>query len=250
MRRLFVILTSAVVLAIGILVTGCGDRDTDTAAEGDGTGTGAAYSVDIDPADFVAAIDNPYLPFKQGSSWVYEGETEDGSERIEVSVLAETRVVMGVTCTVVKDTVYLDGELIEDTLDWYAQDKDGNVWYFGEETAEYEDGEIVSTEGAWEAGVDGALPGVVMYSSPVVDEEYRQEYYAGEAEDMAKVLSLSETVMIGIGSYDDCYQIEEWTPLEPGITEHKFYARGVGVILEEKVEGEEGRIKLIEFEAG
>jgi hypothetical protein len=246
MKKVFLLMI--LIMLTGIGTAGCGDESSTDTETDDVATTDAPYSVDIDPADFVAAIENPYLPFKQGSTWVYEGETEDGQERIEVTVTDETRVVMGVECTVVLDQVWLDGELIEDTRDWYAQDKEGNVWYFGEETAEYEDGEIVTTAGAWEAGVDGALPGIVMYAEPTIGETYQQEYYEGEAEDMAKVLSLDETVEIGLGTYENCYQIEEWTPLEPGVTEHKFYAEGIGVILEELVEGGTGRIELIEYQ--
>jgi hypothetical protein len=245
-----IFLTPVVIITLTAFgITGCGDDTaTDTGSDSDKVTTDTAYSVDIDPADFDAVIDNPYLPFQIGSNWVYEGETDEGLERIEVLVSDETREVMGVTCTVVWDRVWIDGELAEDTYDWYAQDKDGNVWYFGEDSSEIEDGEVISTEGSWEAGVDGALPGIVMYAEPTIDETYRQEYYAGEAEDMAKVLSTTETVTIGIGTYTDCLQSEEWTPLEPGISEHKFYAMGIGVILEEIIEGGEGHIELIEFQ--
>ncbi len=209
--------------------------------------TGEAYNPEIDPANFVAVIDNPYFLIP-GATYIYEGETEEGLERIEVKILGETRVVMGVTTTVVRDTVYLDGELIEDTFDWFAQDKDGNVWYFGEDTKEYENGVVVSTHGAWEAGVDGALPGIVMPANPQVGQAYRQEYYVGEAEDMAEVLSLSESETVPYGSFDNLLMTKDWTPLEPGVAEHKYYAPGVGLILEVQVEGGSGRIELIEVQ--
>lgn len=245
MKRILVII-SMVLLITGL--SACGDETDDGTTTVATTQSGEqAYDPLVDPADFVTAIDNPYLPFRTGTSWVYEGETDEGMEKIEVTVTDETRVVMGVTCTVVWDRVWIDGELVEDTRDWYAQDRKGNVWYFGEDTQEIEAGQVVSSAGSWEAGVDGAKPGVVMYADPKTDETYRQEYYAGEAEDMAKVLGLAVDVRIGLGDYTDCIQTEEWTPLEPGIREHKFYARGVGVILEEMVEGGEGRIELIEF---
>ena len=136
-------------------------------------------------------------------------------------------------------------ELVEDTYDWYAQDHEGNVWYFGEETAEYEDGEIVSTAGAWEAGVDGALPGIAMEADPTVGDSYRQEYYPGEAEDMAEVVQTGVSEEVAFGAFDDLIVIEEWTPLEPEVVEEKSYALGVGVVLETTVQGGSGRIELI-----
>ena len=153
-------------------------------------GDGGNYAPDIDPANFVDVIDNPYLPYAVGSRWVYEGESDGETERTEVEVLDETREVMGITATVVRDTVYVDGELVEDTYDWFAQDADGNVWYLGEDTHEYEDGVAVNAEGSWEAGVDGALPGIVMPAEPQVGDAFRQEYYAGEAEDMGEIIEV------------------------------------------------------------
>ena len=142
-------------------------------------GDGGEYAVDIDPADFVETIDNPYLPLLPGARWVYEGIEDGETERVEVEVTEERRDVMGISAVVVRDVVYEDGELVEDTYDWFAQDVDGNVWYFGEDSKEYEDGEVVSTERSWEAGVDGALPGIVMLADPVVGEAYRQDAETG-----------------------------------------------------------------------
>ena len=201
----------------------------------------------LDPADFVDTIDNPYLPYLPGTTWVYEGEDDGELERVEVEVLDETRVIEGITATVVRDTVYVDGELAEDTYDWFAQDKDGNVWYLGEDTHEYEDGKAVNAKGAWEYGKDGALPGIVMPADPTVGDAYRQEYYEGEAEDMAEVLEVGVPVEIELGSYDDVLVTEDWNPLEPEVIEEKSYAPGVGLILEAKAAGGEGRIELIEF---
>lgn len=222
---------------------------TDTAAPAE-VDSGEAYTVDIDPADFVEVIDNPYFFLTPDAKYIYEGETEDGLERIEVEILDEAKEVLGVTTTVVRDSVYLDGELSEDTFDWYAQDKEGNVWYFGEDSKEYENGEVVSTEGSWQAGVDGALPGIIMYAEPAahLGETYRQEYYQGEAEDMAEVLNLSESESVAYGSFDNLLVIKEWNPLEPGVVEHKYYASGVGLILEMMVEGGSERIELIEIQ--
>ena len=212
----------------------------------DPTSFDAEYDGEINPADFVAQIDNPFLPFTPGTTLIYEGETEDGSERIEVNVTNETKVILGVTCTVVRDRVWVDDELVEDTFDWFAQDKEGNVWYFGEDSKEFDAGQV-STEGSWEAGIDGATPGILMKAAPKVGDAYRQEFYEGEAEDMAEVLSLDESVTVPVGSYANCLQTMEWSPLEPDVVEHKFYARGVGVVLEVQVEGGSDRVELVEI---
>jgi len=205
------------------------------------------YRKEIDPADFVERVNNRYFPLTPGTTFVYEGETEDGTVRIEDYVTHETKQILGVTCVVVRNRVIENGDLVEETFDWYAQDKDGNVWYFGEDAKEYEAGVVVSTKGSWEAGVDGAMPGIIMEANPQVGDFYRQEYYKGEAEDMAEVLSLTEYASIIYGSLDNLLMTREWTPLEPGIVEHKYYAPGVGLILEVMVEGGSERVELVEI---
>lgn len=210
-------------------------------------GDGGDYTPNIDPADFVESIDNPYLPYRPGSRWVYEGGSDGELERIEVEVLDERREVMGISAVVVRDTVYVDGEIAEDTYDWFAQDADGNVWYLGEDTHEYADGEPVNAAGAWEAGVDGAQPGIVMPAEPNVGDAFRQEYYAGEAEDMGEILEVGVSRSIGLGDYDDVVVMEHWTPLEPDTIEEKWYAAGVGVIYETDGDSE---VELIEFTPG
>jgi len=227
------------------------DDDDDDDDDGDGgESSNVVYEPEIDPDDFVDDIDNPYMPFIPGSEWTYEAETEEGTERIEVMVLNDTKVVMGINCTVVRDTVTLDGELIEDTYDWYAQDKYGNVWYMGEDSKEYEDGEVVSTAGSWEGGVDGAKPGIIMLANPLAGMSYRQEYYEGEAADMAEVIYLNETVTIDYGTYEEVLVIREWNPLEPGVLEDKYFAPGIGVIQEVQVEGGSDHVELTEFTNG
>jgi hypothetical protein len=206
-----------------------------------------AQDEEIDPANFVEGVDNPFFPLVPGTTTIFEGLSDDVQERIVVHVLEEAREVMGIETTVVWDRVWEDGELVEDTYDWYAQDIDGNVWYFGEDSSEIEDGEVVSKHGSWEAGVDGALPGIIMWAQPEVGVSYRQEFYEGEAEDMAEVVSLDASETVAYGEFDDLLEIREWTPLEPGIAEHKFYAEGIGVVLEVVVEGGEGRIELIDI---
>jgi len=208
-------------------------------------GDGGEYAPRIDPADFVEGIDNPYLPFEPGTRWVYEGDSDGEHERIEVAVTDETRQVMGITAVVVRDTVYVDGEIVEDTLDWFAQDRAGNVWYLGEDTHEYEDGQPVNRNGAWEAGVDGALPGIVMPAVPEVGFAYRQEYLAGEAEDLGEILHVGVARTIGLGHYDDVVVTRDWNPLEPEVVEEKWYAAGVGLIYETTTAGGRGTVELV-----
>ena len=195
---------------------------------------GSAYTQSIDPAAFVDGIDNPFFPMIRGAVFVF-----DGAEHIEVEVLPDRKVILGVEVTVVRDRVYEDGNLIEDTLDWYAQDRQGNVWYFGEQTAEYENGEVVSTAGSWEAGIDGAVAGIIMLAEPLAGDEYRQEFYAGEAEDVAAIVAVEGTITVDAGSWagPDVLVTEEWTPLEPDVRERKTYARGFGVVEIRTIEG-------------
>jgi hypothetical protein len=202
-----------------------------------------SYMPVLDPADFQATIDHPLLPYRAGAYWLYEG----GGETIEVTVTPDTKMILGINATVVRDVVSEDGEVIEDTFDWYAQDLDGNVWYLGEDTTEFENGEPVSTAGSWEAGVDGALPGIIMQADPAPGQTYRQEYYVCEAEDMGEVLSTTESVSVPYGDFDSCVEIRDFTPLEPGVEGHKFYCNGVGLTLE--LEGG-ARVELIEFTPG
>jgi hypothetical protein len=216
----------------------------------------ANYAPEIDPSNFVKEVDNPYFPLEPGTTWVYEGKTPEGTERVEDTILRETKRVMGVECVVLRDRVWLNGELIEDTVDWHAQDKEGNVWYFGEYTKEYENGKVVSTEGSFEAGKDGALPGIIMPADPKVGDSYRQEYYKGEAEDMAEVISLrgtglNDAVSTPYGSFsEDVLVTKDWNPLEPEILEHKYYAPGVGLVGETKITGPAEKIELIDLERG
>ncbi|HET7846169.1 MAG TPA: hypothetical protein VFL72_01675 [Acidimicrobiia bacterium] len=234
---------------IATLVVALAACGTGTDAEID-PGDDGEYEVVLDPASFVAVVDNPLSPLVPGSTWVYESVGGEEVERIEVVVLDETRMVMGIPATVVRDTVTVDGEVVEDTYDWFAQDDAGNVWYLGEDTKEYEDGVAVSSAGSWEAGVDGALPGIVMESSPQVGDAYRQEFYPGEAEDLAEVVRVGTAETVGFGSYDDLTVIKEWNPLAPDVVEEKYYAEGVGLILEVAVRGGDDRIELVSFQPG
>ena len=239
------------VLAVAAITIACGDDDDET--PGSGTSSGLPQGgepFELDPANFVAGIDNPYWPMKPGSTWTYTETDADGTEmQVEVTVTDEKKVILGISATVVHDVVSQDGDVIEDTFDWYAQDVDGNIWYMGEDTTEYENGEVVSTEGSWEAGVDGALAGILLPGTPEVGMSYRQEYYEGEAEDQGKVLSLDEHVEAVFGTFDGCLQTEDTTPLEPDVLENKYYCEGVGPVLAVDVEGG-GREELITFDEG
>ncbi len=194
------------------------------------------YNPAINPADFlrvseIVANPNPLNPLIPGTIMNYRAETDEGIETTRIVVTRETREILGVTCIVVRDTVRLEGEVTEDTVDWFAQDRHGNVWYFGENTAEYEGGLITSIAGAWEAGVNGAEAGIVMFAQPMIGQVYRQELLYGEAEDAAEVISLTENVTVPAGSYTSCLQTKEYTPIEPDVFEFKYYATGVGNIL-------------------
>ena len=204
------------------------------------------FMPNIDPSTFVT-VSNPYLPFPLGTRYIYEVKTEDNTEHIEVFNTGETKEIMGITTVVVRDIVTEEGELIEDTLDFYAQDKEGNVWYFGEEVKNYEGGELKDNAGSWIAGVNGAVPGIIMPANPQVGDTYRQEYYLGEAEDMGQIANLSGAITVPYGSYEDLIIIAEWNPLEPGVIEHKYFAKGIGLVAAEKVEGGSEREELVEI---
>jgi hypothetical protein len=201
-----------------------------------------------DPDEFVAGIDNPYLGFKPGRVFHYAGQTDEGLETNVVEVTKKKKTILGIAVTVIHDQAFLDGELVEDTFDWFAQDKDGNVWYFGEDSKELEDGQVVSTFGSWEAGVDGAVPGIIMLAKPKVGLQYQQEFFEGVAEDNAKVLSLSEKVVVPFGTFSGCLKTVEWTPLEPGAREFKFNAPGIGLVLVQSNRGGPSVMELTAIE--
>ena len=199
-----------------------------------------------DPTNFVAVIDNPWLPFKPGAVLRYTG-TKDGKRAKDVTtVTSRTEVVAGVTCVVVDDKLWLNGKLEETTLDYYVQDVAGNVWYFGEDTQELDaNGNIVSTEGSWHTGVDGAVPGIFMEAVPVVGHAFQQEYLAGSAEDHFEVLSLTASVTVPAGTYNAALLTKEWTPLEPDVLDHKWYVSGIGEVRELAVKGPKEELSLV-----
>jgi hypothetical protein len=244
----------AIAIALVLLTAGCNaNSNADAARAQGGAGSGndlpqGSEPVKLDPADFTTRIDNPYWPMAPGDKWVYR-ETDSGSEqRVEVTVTDKTKMIAnGIEARVVHDVVTEDGQLVEVTDDWYAQDRAGNVWYLGEETAEYENGKVTTRSGSFEAGVDGAQPGIIMPANPRDGMAYRQEYYEGEAEDKAEVLSTEEKVEVPFGYFEGALLTKDLVPLEPRVFEYKLYARDVGPVLTVKTSGGSGREELISY---
>lgn len=210
---------------------------------------GGVYDPVIDPANFVTGINNRYTPFPPGAFRLYEKKTPEGVERIRVEVLPETREIMGVTVTSLRDTVTLNGVLIEDTIDWLAQDKEGNVWYFGEIVQNFEDGLLTDLDGSFEAGKNGAKPGFWIKAAPQVGDFYRQEWALGDAEDVVEVVSLNATdtnVPFSQNGTGPVLKTMDTTPLSPGAVEYKYYVPGIGFALEVNPETGE-RLELIDY---
>jgi hypothetical protein len=234
---------------LALALPGCGSNEDSTGP--DVTGESAlprgGEPANLDPERFSANIDNPYWPMRPGSRWVYR-EVENGLvQRVEVTVTDRTKVIDGVTARVVHDVVTAHGEPVEKTYDWYAQDDAGNVWYLGENTKEYENGKVVSTAGAWEAGVGGAEAGVIMPAQPEVGLSYRQEYDPGNAEDRARVISVDAKAKVPFGSFDGVLETKDVNPLETNFVEHKYYAEGVGPVETIQVSGGEAHEQLISY---
>jgi hypothetical protein len=203
---------------------------------------------EFDPDNFVSSITNPYLTLTPGTTFHYRSETPDGLELNDVSVTHDSKQILGVDVTVVHDQVFVDDELTEDTFDWYAQDKDGNVWYLGEDTRELENGVVVSMEGSWEAGVGDNQPGIIMLAHPKTGLFHHQEIAPDVAEDVARVLSLKAKVDVPFGHFDGCLQTLEGSLVEPGVHEHKFYCPGVGLVLEVHPKEHHTRVELVDID--
>ena len=243
MRRLAATLAA---LATAGALAACADDREGTA----GTLPRGGEPVDIDPADFSPEIDNRFWPMSPGTRWTYR-ETDGEGERLKVVVTvtsATKRMANGVTARVVRDTVTGPGGLLEDTFDWYAQDRKGNVWYMGERTAEFEGGKATTTAGSFEAGKDGALPGIAMPADPEDGMAYRQEYLKGEAEDNGEVLSVRERAEVPAGRFDRVLLTKDTITIEPDVLEYKLYAPGVGPVLALGVSGGGGREELVRRE--
>ena len=225
--RLAALGTAAIVCAAAPALGGAGSR-----TEGAGTG-------------FVPAIDNRYLPLRPGTVLHYRGTQEGRPATSTLTVTRRTRVVDGVRATVVRDTFSLGGKTVERTDDYYAQDAEGNVWYLGEDSFDLVKGKWVRSEGSWLTGVDGAKKGIVMKAHPRAGDTYRQEWYPGHAEDMARVLATETSVRVPYGSFERALETKEWTPLEPGVAEHKYYAPGIGEVRSVMTEGGSEEMKLV-----
>jgi hypothetical protein len=203
--------------------------------------------VNLDPANFSADITNPYWPMKPGTRWIYRSVEADGVAQDIVIVATTTtkKLTNGITARVVRDTAREKGQIVEDTVDWYAQDSDGNVWYMGEQTAEFENGKVVSRAGSWEAGKDGAMPGIMLPAQPQDGQKYRQEYKKGEAEDNGEVLATDHLVEVKAGRYKQALVTMDTSTIEPDVVEYKFYAPGVGPVLALDVSGGTAREGLV-----
>lgn len=242
MRRLLLV-------ALVVPLTGCGaasEDHTGSASEDHTGGSSVTYRLPDRPAasSFVDRVDNPYFPLPVGATWTYRMHAEDGVELDTVHVTDRTRLVDGVRAVVVHDQVTRDGVRIENTWDWYAQDAQGNVWYLGEDTTAYEHGRPPSKEGSWEAGKDGAKPGLIMPAHPRVGDRYQQEYLPKVAEDRGEIVATDRSGQVPWGRFDHAVRTLDTTPLEPHLKEYKYYAKGVGITLEE----EEGtRNELISY---
>ena len=251
--RKFATATTFVIAALVIVACG-GDSGSKTAASDSNRGLpqGSEPSK-LDPADFSTKIDNPYWPMKPGSRWVYrETDTTGTRQKVVVTVTGKTKVIAnGVKARVIRDVVSENGKPVEITDDWYAQDKDGNIWYLGEAVRNYENAKLVDRAGSFEAGVDGAQAGIAMPADPVPGLSYRQEYYKGRAEDKAAVITVGEEqVEVPFGHFTRVLMTRDLVPTEPKVEELKFYARGVGPLLSMHTDGPGGRAALVNYRPG
>jgi len=212
---------------------------------------GASPGATAAGSGFSARVDNPWFPLKPGTSYVYRGVKDGQPSRDVLTVTHKTKRIAGAQCVVVSDRLYLRGRLHERTTDWYTQDAKGNVWYFGESTAELDrNGHVTSTEGTWQAGRNGAKPGIYMPADPTVGQSGRQEFYEHHAEDHFEVLSLHANVRAPYVTSKNALLTNEWTPLEPGVIDHKYYVRGLGNVLEQTVKGGAERNVLVSVRRG
>jgi hypothetical protein len=235
----------SVAVAVAVLtLAACGGESKSSSSSSLPQGT---KPVKLDPANFTTEIDNPYWPMRPGSHWVYR-EAENGeAQRVDVTVTNRTKTLDGIEARVVHDLVSRNGETLEDTYDWYAQDSDGNLWYLGENTAEYENGKLKTKEGSWAYGVDGAQAGVVVPANPKQGMTYREEYYAGHAEDAAEVLNVGSQVQVPFGRFREAMLTRNFSTIEPTVEEMKLYAKDIGPVMELLVSGGSGRTELLSY---
>jgi hypothetical protein len=202
------------------------------------------YAPAIDPANFVKGVNNPYYPLKPGRTLTYTGKKEKVTVSKQITISKKTKVVMGVTCIAVVDSEWVAGKLAQKTVEWYAQDKEGNVWYFGADAKQYTSGKLTGSAGSWQAGVNGAQPGIIMLANPTRGDTYRQNYLKGSIEDMSYVVSLDGALKVPYHAYKDLLITLQWSNLTPGIIENRYYAKGVGLVYSELVQGGTGELKL------
>jgi hypothetical protein len=233
-KRLFALVSTGVAMLFATLSIAAVDMGT------------RQPQAEVDPDNFVSGVNNPYFPLEPGTSLIYRGETEGVPTRNVTYVTNDTKVILGVTTIVVHDQAFEEGVLVEDTFDWFAQDVDGNVWYFGEDTKELdEDGNVISTEGSWKAGVDGAEPGIIMLADPKKGDRYQQEFLPGVAEDRAQVIGFEDSFCVPYDCFDNVLVTKEWSPLDKGVVENKYYAEGIGFISAVMVKGGEENTELV-----
>jgi hypothetical protein len=197
------------------------------------------------PDHFVGQVDNSYLPLKPGTTLTYKGKLDRKSAVDVFSVTNRSKVILGVTTTVVHDQVFIKGELAEDTEDWFAQDAEGNVWYFGEDTKELVNGQVVSTQGSWEAGVNNARAGIFMPAQPKVGQFFKQEDAKNVAEDCTRIVDLNASVKTPFVSSHDALKTEEFSLLEPDVLDNKYYVRNIGLVREQTVQGGSDFLELV-----
>jgi hypothetical protein len=232
------LLLLALIAVVG--AAGCGSGGSNTSSTTTATRTG-----------FTANVTNPWFPLRPGSVYRYRGVKDREPSREVMTVTHRTKTIDGATCVVVSDLLYIRGKLEERTEDYYTQDAKGNVWYFGEKTAELDEhGNVKNTSGSWMAGVDGAKPGIFMFVHPRPGDSARQEYLKGEAEDHFQVVAIGVTAAVPFKTFRGAMLTKEWTPLEPDVIDHKYYARGIGTVLEQTVKGGNERNELVVFRRG
>jgi hypothetical protein len=234
--------TSLLALLAVALAAGCGSsKSTSTTSSGAPTKS----------THFGASVTNPWFPLRPGSVYRYRGVKDGEPSREVMTVTHRTKTIDGAKCVVVSDLLYIRGKLEERTEDYYTQDGKGNVWYFGEKTAELDaNGNVKNTSGSWMAGVHGAKPGIFMFAHPRVGQSARQEYLKGEAEDHFQIVAKGVVTTVPFKAFRGAMLTKEWTPLEPGVIDHKYYARGIGTVLEQTVKGCSERNELVAFRRG
>jgi hypothetical protein len=232
------LLLLALIAVVG--AAGCGSGGTNTSSTTTATRTG-----------FTANVTNQWFPLRPGAVYRYRGVKDGEPSREVMTVTHRTKTIDGARCVVVSDLLYIRGKLEERTEDYYTQDANGNVWYFGEKTAELDEhGNVENTSGSWMAGVNGAKPGIFMFVHPRPGDSARQEYLKGEAEDHFEVVAIGVTAAVPFKTFRGAMLTKEWTPLEPDVIDHKYYARGIGTVLEQTVKGGNERNELVVFRRG